>query len=791
MKFSVNWLKQWVRLDLDASELAERLTASGLEVEAVEPVAADFTDVVVAEIEACSPHPNADKLSVCTVNDGSARRLQVVCGAPNARAGMRVPLARVGARIGHDVEIKAAKLRGIESAGMLCSARELGLSDDHAGLLQLPPDAPLGEGLRQWLALADCSIEIDLTPNRADCLSIRGLARDVAAICSTDFIAHEIPAVAAGSDARLPIRLEHAEGCPRYAARIIHNIDSNAVTPLWMREALRRCGMRSISPVVDATNYVLLELGQPLHAFDFDRIEREIIVRRGRGGEKLLLLDGSEVELDSDVLVICDARGPVALAGIMGGEASAVTANTGSILLESAWFKPAVISGKARAYGLHTDASHRFERGVDPQGQVQAIERATSLILDICGGEPGPVLLVEEPKWIPSNPPVRLRHDRLKRVTGLDFEPAEVEAILTRLGMKVCFAEHAWTVTAPSARMDIAIEEDLIEEVSRIYGYDRIPEAAPRGVLSVGSAASDEVPLMELKQCLCAAGYQEAINYSFVDRRRLEAMHQSAEALSLANPLSAEMGVMRTSLLPGLLAALNFNLRRQQDRVRLFESGLAYLQRADGLHEIPRIAAVAAGAAWPEQWSVASRAVDFYDIKGDVERLSALGGREPADFVPFDAPWVHPGASAQVILKGCIIGWCGAVHPGVLSALDVDSEVFAFELDLELLQRRGSLLVNPVSRFPSIRRDLSFWVPEAVTFAQTRAVVIEAAGELLQNLVVFDVYQDNKLKKGYKSVAIGLILQNVSSTLTDEMVNPVLHRTIAGLEQRLGAQIRG
>lgn len=790
MKFSVNWLRQWVRLDMDARKLAERLTAAGLEVEAIEPVAADFSGVVVAEIESCTPHPDADKLSVCSVNDGTGQTLQIVCGAPNARAGIRVPLARVGAEIGSDFKIKAARLRGVESAGMLCSARELGLSDDHSGLLQLPADAPLGENLRQFLALDDYSIEIDLTPNRADCLSIRGLARDAAAICASEFIARDIPAVAARIDDRLPIRLEHAEDCPRYVARIIRNIDPAATTPLWMREALRRCGVRSISPVVDVTNYVLLELGQPMHAFDLDRLQQEIIVRRGRAGEKLQLLDGSEVDLDADVLAICDASGPLALAGIMGGAASAVTESTNSILLESAWFKPATIMGRARAYGLHTDASHRFERGVDPQGQVQAIEHATALILDICGGAPGPVLLVEEPQWLPCNQPIRLRHDRLQRVVGLEFEHAVVEDILTRLGMTVTFADGTWTVTAPSARRDITIEEDLIEEIARIYGYDRIPEAAPSGVLCVGSAANHEVALMHFQQSLCAAGYQEAINYSFVDRRQLVAMHQASQALPLANPLSAEMDVMRTTLLPGLLSALIYNVRRQQGRVRLFETGLAYVQQ-NTLLEIPRIAGVATGTAWPEQWSGPSRAIDFFDIKGDVERLLALRGYDTARFVPFAEPWAHPGASAQVVLAERIIGWCGAVHPLVLKALDVDVAVFAFELDLEPLQKRENIFVKPVSRFPSIRRDLAVWVPQAVTFAEIRAVVMGAAGELLQNLVVFDVYQDIELKKGYKSVAIGLILQHVSSTLTDQVVDPVMRQVIVDLEQRFGAYLRG
>jgi phenylalanyl-tRNA synthetase beta chain len=790
MKFSVNWLKQWVSLEMGPQELAASLTAAGLEVDSVEPVAAEFSAVVVAEIASCVPHPSADRLSVCSVNDGSGQSLQVVCGAPNARAGLRVPLARVGARIGPDLNIKAAKLRGVESAGMLCSAQELGLSDDHSGLLELPADAPLGEDLRHYLSLDDCSIEVDLTPNRADCLSIRGLARDVSAICAAGPVFGEIRAVAAQSEESIPIRLASPEDCPRYAGRIIRGIDPGAKTPLWMREALRRCGVRSISPVVDVTNYVLLELGQPMHAFDLSTLDREIVVRRGRSGEQLQLLDGTDIELDDEVLAICDAAGPVALAGIMGGAASAVTGATQHILLESAWFRPATIMGKARSYGLHTDASHRFERGVDPQGQVEAVEHATRLILEICGGVPGPVLVAEQVAHIPVNQPVRLRHERLNRLVGMEFAPAKVEDILSRLGMQITAGKGDWTVTAPSARMDIAREEDLIEEIARIYGYDHIPEAAPSGKLSAGSTASHDVPLEQLQASLCAAGYQEVINYSFVDRRHLEAVHQAEYVLPLANPLSAEMDVMRTTLLPGLLLALNHNARRQQDRVRLYETGLAYLQNGS-LREIPRIGAVAMGSAWPEQWSAPARALDFFDIKGEVERLLSFAGNEQAVFTPAEHAWIQPGASARVALGGQVIGWCGAVHPAVLRALDVEGPVFAFELDLEPLQKREVPFVKPISRFPSIRRDLAIWVPEQVAYQDIRTEVEAAAGALLQKLVVFDVYQDVELKKGYKSVAIGLILQHVSSNLTGEAVDLLIARVVAALEQALGAYLRG
>lgn len=791
MKFSLNWLKQWVRLEIDAATLAEKLTAAGLEVESVEPVAADFTEVVIAEITSFVRHPNAERLTVCSVNDGSAEALQIVCGAPNVRAGMRVPLARVGASLGAGPEIRAAELRGVRSAGMLCSARELGLSQDHSGLLELPEDAPLGASLRTWMALDDYTIEVDLTPNRADCLSIRGIARDVSAMCAAEYLEKPIMPVHPVNEARMPIRLDMAEDCPRYVGRIIKGINPAAKTPLWMAEALRRCDVRSISPVVDVTNYVLLELGQPMHAFDLDSLDQEIIVRRGRAGEQLKLLDGTEVAVDENVLAICDRSGPVALAGIMGGLVSSVQAHTTNILFESAWFKPSTIMGKARDFGLHTDASHRFERGVDPQGQVRAIEYATALLLEICGGSPGPVLHAEEPRWLPVNPTVTLRHERLKRLTGLDLTTQQVGAILSRLGMAADFEAGTWTLMAPSARMDIAIEEDLIEEVARIHGYDLIPEAPPSGIVSVGNAASHDVPLAHMQQSLCGAGYQEVINYSFVDLRSLQALHQDTAALALANPLAADMNVMRTTLLPGLLTALNYNLRRQQDRVRLFETGLAYLQQGDEYREIQRIAGVCTGTAWPEQWSSPKRPVDFFDVKGDVERLAALGGGAGATLRPFKSAWTHPGASAEITVRGEVIGWCGALHPSVLQSLDVEGEVYAFEMDLRVLQIREVPFVSLISRFPSIRRDLAVWVPEHVSFAEVSRVIRDAAGALLQNLVVFDVYHDKKLKKGYKSLAIGLILQNVSSTLTDEVVDPVIRQTVAQLERRLGAQLRG
>ncbi len=791
MQFNVEWLKKWVAVDCDAAAIAERLTASGLEVDSVRGVAGDFTDVVVAEIETCESHPNADKLSLCTVDDGSAERLQIVCGAPNARPGIRVPLARVGARIGPEFTIKRAKLRGVESAGMLCSAKELGLSDDHSGLLELPFDAPVGVDLREYLGLDDTAIEVDLTPNRGDCLSIRGLARDVSASCRAEYTGQAIEPVAAAVDDRFPIRLESPADCSRYAGRIIRGIDPTARTPLWMQEALRRCGLRSISPVVDVTNYVLLELGQPMHAFDLDKLDGEIVVRRGRPGEKLVLLDESEVDLDEDVLAICDASGPVALAGIMGGLDSGVTDATRDILFESAWFNPATIMGKARAYGMVTDASHRFERGVDPAGQEAAVERATALLVEIAGGRPGPLLLAEEPASVPRNRPVTLRHARLNALLGFEVPKGEVEDILERLGMAVTPGDGSWSVIAPSSRFDIDIEEDLVEEVARIYGYDAIPEAPVTGAVAVGSAGGHRVSLDRVRESLCAGGYQEAVNYSFVDRQLLSAVHQDESCLPLANPLSSDMDVMRTTLLPGLLGAVARNLRRQQGRVRLFETGVVFLQ-GDRLDEVERLAGAASGDALPEQWGETSRGLDFFDIKGDVERILALRGpQEEPQFKPASLPWMHPGAGAVIELRDSTVGWCGAVHPAVLKALDIKKAVFAFELDLDPALDRDVPFAKEISRFPSVRRDLALLLPNDASYTQVRECSARAAGPLLEKVLVFDVYQGENLKEGYKSLAIGLIFNDVSSTLKDEDVDPLIATIVAELGQRLGAQLRG
>ena len=791
MLFSVNWLKDWVDLDLPIDEFAGRLTASGLEVDTVEPVAAPFSGVVVAEITGCGPHPDADKLQICSIDYGAAEPVQVVCGAPNARAGIRIPLATVGAVLGDDFKIRKAKLRGVESFGMACSAKELGLSNDHSGLMELPADAPLGMDIRDYLKLDDHSIEVELTPNRADCLSIRGLAQDVSASCNVPLKALEINPVEASIPDIIELSLQAPEDCPRYVGRVIRGIDPTAPTPLWMVEALRRSGIRSISATVDATNYVLMELGQPMHAFDLDCLQGGITVRRGKPGETLVLLDGKQVTVDESLLAICDDDGPVALAGIMGGLDSGVTDGTRNILLESAYFKPSTISGKARDMGLHTDASHRFERGVDPQGQVNAIERITALLLDIAGGEAGPLIHASDAEALPVQNQVTLRHARLNRVLGIELDESTVTKILNDLRMLPSFNDGSWRVTAPSDRFDIEIEEDLIEEVARVYGYDNIPAALPAGELNPGIVSESQVSVHNVQQALCAAGYTEAINYSFTSRDLLSRFSMDKHVLPLANALSSDLEVMRTALLPGLIETLSRNLRRQQERGRFFEIGTVFEQNGE-LTESLHIAAVACGSVLPEQWGESRRTTDFYDLKGDLQQMLALRGEKgEVEFRNSDHPWLHPGQAAAVSIDGVDIGWAGAVHPSILKQMEVKGSVLAFELDLNILSNREIPCTNEISRFPSIRRDLALLVPEIISFAEIRRNVIDLSGDLLINLVLFDLYSGQNVEKGYKSLAIGLILQNVSCTLTDEVVDSLIQRVVQGLEQRLDAQLRG
>ena len=795
MKFSENWLRQHVPTDATRERLAEVLTAIGLEVEDVAPLGEALEGVVVARIVSAERHPEADRLQVCQVDAGQGEPLQIVCGAPNARAGLVAPLATIGTRIG-ELTIKAAKLRGVESNGMLCSAKELGIDADASGLLELPDDAPVGESLAGYLGLPDASIEIKLTPNRADCFSLRGIAFDVAAAVGSEVAAMEIEPVPAATEATLPVELQAGADAPRYLGRVIEGVDASAPTPVWMAERLRRSGVRPVSLLVDITQYVMLELGQPMHAFDRDLLQGPVGVRRARAGETLKLLDGREVALDGEFLAVTDADRVVALAGVMGGFDTRVTDATRNVFLESAHFAPAAIIGRSRRLGLHTDAAHRFERGVDPALPRTAIELATRLVLDIAGGRPGPVVEAVLEEHLPQPQSIVLRRARLARVLGLEVPDAEVARILRALGMDVTTLDEGWRVLPPSRRFDIAIEEDLIEEVARIHGYDAIPATLPGGAARIAAPSETRAGEDELRAQMVARGYFEAVNFAFVDQSLLQAWQADAGAVVLANPLSAELGVMRTQLLPGLVAAAARNLARQQARVRLFELGKVFAQAADGEApvETPRLAAVIQGGAQAEQWGAAARPADFHDLKGDLESLAACTGAR-LEFRSTDAPHGHPGRSAEVVrVDGeapVRLGWIGELHPRLLRALDLEGPLLAFELDLEPLRHRALPRAAALSRFPSVRRDLAFVAPEGVPWAALEASIRQAAGPLLAELRLFDRYVGKGVDPGFRSLATGLILQDNSRTLTESDVDVAVAAVIAALQQEHGARIRG
>lgn len=786
MKFSENWLRDLVDIQATRDELTHRLTMCGLEVESVEALGEGLAGVLIGEIVEAEQHPNADRLRVCKVSTGAAELLNIVCGAPNARVGLKAPVAVVGASLPGGFQIKAAKLRGVESFGMLCSGKELGIDSDADGLLELPASARVGQTFAEWLGLPDAIIELGLTPNRSDCLGLRGLAMEVAAEYGTAFNLPEISAAAPSHEQQLAIHLAPGAGCPRYCGRLINGLNPAALTPRWMVERLRRSGLRSISALVDVTNYVMLEMGQPLHAFDADCVTGAIRVRRAEAGESCTLLDGRETTLDPEFLVIADDAGAVALAGVMGGFGSRVTDATARVFLESAHFAPEAIIGRARKLGMHTDASHRFERGVDPELPRLALERATALLLEIAGGSAGPVTEAVLPEELPLRKPVGLRHARLTRVLGIEVPRSAVQSILVSLGMQVTATAEGWTVVPPSWRFDIEIEEDLIEEVARIHGYDQIPTVAPRGELEVEPVSESRLPLMRLRERLVARGYNEAITFAFLAEAELQRWGMSDGAIALANPLSADLAVMRTTMLPGLMDALVRNQNRQQGRVRLFELGRSYRTGDSGPVETELLSLVISGAARPEQWAEPARAVDFYDLKADVESLLP----EPGQWQPGGPDCLHPGRRANLLMDGRVVGYIGALHPELARQLDVDSEVLVAELELDSV-RAGKMPESlELSRFPSVRRDLALIMPEAVAFAGVHQVVTKAAGDLLRELRLFDVYRGTGIEKGCKSFAIGLIFQDDSRTLGDAEVDRLVTAVIAQCGTELGAQVR-
>lgn len=793
MKFSENWLRSHVPTTVSRDELSAVLTAIGLEVEEVTDLGAKLDHVVVARIVSAERHPEADRLQICQVDAGKGEHLQIVCGAPNARAGLVAPLAIIGAKFG-DFLIKAAKLRGVDSNGMLCSAKELGLDSDASGLFELPDDAPVGQSLVEYLGLPDASIEIKLTPNRADCFSVRGIAFDVAAACASEVVPFNAEPVAAVGNRELQIALNAGAEAPRYLGRVIEGVNPRAATPLWMAERLRRSGVRPVSLLVDITQYVMLELGQPMHAYDLGTLQGSIGVRRSRAGEQLKLLDGRDAALDDSFLVITDADRPVGLAGLMGGWDTRVTDDTTAVFLEAAHFAPAAIMGRGRKLGLHTDAGHRFERGVDPALPRTAIEYATGLVLDLAGGTPAPVTEAVNAADLPVAAVITLRRARIQRVLGIQIADADVERILRALGMDVVAAGEGWQVTAPSRRFDIAIEEDLIEELARIHGYEQIPTTLPGGAARVAMPSETRLDELSTRRQLVARDLQETINYAFVDAALLGGWQLDQNVVALANPLSAELAVMRPALLPGLVATLGRNAARQQGRVRLFELGRVFHPQAGDDRPAPiettRVAVAVCGEADPQQWGLATRKVDFHDLKGDLESLAAASGAA-LTFVPSTRPYGHPARSAEVLRDGQTIGWIGQIHPRLAQAMDIDVDVYAFELDLAPLAARELPRASELSRFPSVRRDLAFLVPEGAAWADLEATLRRAAGPMLRQVTLFDRYVGQGVEPGFKSLAMGLILQDKSRTLTDRDVDAVVTEAVAAMEREHHARIRG
>ncbi len=791
MKFSEQWLREWVSPDITTAQLTAQLTMAGLEVDSITPMAGIFSKVVVGEVLSIEPHPNAEKLKVCKVNVGENAPLQIVCGAANVAAGLRVPCARIGAELPGGMKIKQAALRGVESSGMLCSAKELGMAESAEGLLILPPDAVAGTDLREVLGCDDVAIELGLTPNRSDCLSVAGIAREVAVLNRMQLKAPQIDSITAAITDTFPVEIQASADCPRYAGRVLRGVNTDAASPLWLQERLRRSGVRSISVVVDVTNYVMLELGQPMHAFDLAKLHGGIVVRKARADEKITLLDGRELTLTAETLVIADQRAPQAIAGVMGGLDSAVGAATRDIFLESAFFAPNAVAGRARAFGMHTDSSHRFERGVDPQLQSRAIERATALILQIAGGQAGPVIDVTRAAHLPARSPITLRRARITRVLGIPIPDDQVLDILTRLGMKVTATPDGWTVTAPMFRFDLALEVDLIEELARVFGYDHIPNQRPRAAFAMLPVPDARVDINEVRHALLRRGYQEVITYSFVDPKLQQLLDPARVPIELANPIASDMSVMRTGLWPGMVKTLLHNLNRQQDRVRIFESGLRFIQNTGVIQQDMVIGGLVYGAVEPEQWGAPKRAADFFDVKADVAQLLQLAGATPGfEFTRAEHPALHPGRSAAITRAGQVIGWIGELHPSVVQQLDLPSAPHVFEIEYAAVATAAARRYREISRFPSIRRDIAVVLGEAVAYAEVEQCVRAAAPELLTHLQLFDVYKGKGIESGSKSLALGLTFQTLERTLSDGDVETALQKILTALAQHFGAKLR-
>ncbi len=789
MKISENWLREWVNPNITTDELVEQLTMLGLEVDDSMPAAGEFTQVVVAEIVAIEKHPDADKLNVCQVDAGTGENLQIVCGAPNARVGLKAPLAMIGAVLPGNFKIKKSKLRGLESNGMLCSNVELGLSDDHSGLLELPNDAPVGQDIREYFELNDTIIDIDLTPNRADCFCLKGIAIDVACLNELEINPPTIDSIEPNIDETIAVNLQAEKQCPRYISRVINNIDNSKQTPVWMQEKLRRSGIRAIHPVVDVTNYVMLELGQPMHGFDKSTIDGSINVKMANKGEKFTLLDGKEVVLDETYLMIADDNNYLAIAGVMGGLDSGCSDSTTDIVLESAYFDPATIMGKSRDLGIHTESALRFERGVDPYLQEQAMQRATQLILEICGGKVGPLNVVTADDFLPKTNKITLTNDKLARVLGFTVAADQVTTILKGLGMQVEQQDDNWQVMAPTSRFDISIEEDLIEEVVRMVGYDKMPSANLSGESVIMQLPEEMIENQLIKTQMTTIGYQEAINYSFVSAKQLDNFNLSEGSIALKNPLTEEFAVMRTSLLPGMIETVKYNLRRQNDSVKLFETGYVF-NKKENIQQEDKIIAICTGKRHAEHWSLGKESIDYFDCKGDLEVLLD-NCKINYTFAHSAIGFLHPGRQAAVVMDGKNVGWIGQIHPELCRRIGIKKEVYAFELYIKSIQKTTLPTFKDVSKYPSVRRDLALILDNAIGSDKITQLMAQELGDALVETIIFDEYQGDNIESGKRSLAVGFVLQQQNATFEDKEVDKLMSKVVSSLKENLNVEIRG
>ncbi|KAB2826297.1 phenylalanine--tRNA ligase subunit beta [Aliivibrio finisterrensis] len=794
MKFSESWLREWVKPAINSEELAHQITMAGLEVDEVAPVAGEFTGVKVGKVVECGQHPDADKLRVTKIDIGEEELLDIVCGASNCRLGLTVAVATVGAVLPGDFKIKKAKLRGVPSHGMLCSFSELGIDVESDGILELPEGSTLGMDVRELLELNDVAIDVDLTANRADCFSIRGLAREVGVLNRADVVEPTIEAVATSIEDTVSIEVKATEACPRYLGRVIKNVNAKAETPIWMQEKLRRCGIRSIDAIVDITNYVMLEQGQPMHAFDLAKIDGGIVVRMAEQDEKLTLLDGNEAKLNNNTLVIADQNKALAIAGIFGGKESGVTTETTDIMLECAFFAPDHIRGRARAYGLHTDSSLRFERGVDSTLQVTAMERATQLLVELCGGEVAPISAAESDADLPTANTVELRRSKLDGLLGHHIPSTDVVEILTRLGCSVETTDTGWTATSPSWRFDIAIEQDLIEEVGRIYGYNNIPNQAPVAALNMNDHKEANQPLKRVRDLLVDRGYHEAITYSFVEPEQQKLIVPEIEPLILPFPISADMSAMRLSLWTGLINTVVHNQKRQQPRVRLFESGLRFIPEEsaeNGMRQEMMLAGIIAGTRGEEHWDIATNTVDFFDLKGDLEAVLELTANELAyEFKAAKHPALHPGQTAAIVVGGKEVGFIGTVHPELERKFGLNGRTIMFEIEWDSINTRVIPEAAAVSKFPANRRDIAIVADEAIASGDIVAECLASGGELLTSAKLFDVYRGQGVEEGKKSLAIALTLQSVERTLEEADITSAVDAIVAAIGEKFSATLR-